>query len=321
MIRSGHDSRTLSTMKDRKPYVLITAAHNEEAHIGKAISSVVSQTMLPERWVIVSDGSSDRTDEIVSEHAKTWDFIQLLRLEKDHRPDFASKVHALHEGHRQLGRLSVEFVGHLDGDVSFGSSYFGALLERFEHDPKLGIAGGDVCEWDGLRFSPRPMNSTRSVPGAVQMFRRQCYESLGGFLPLKWGGEDWCAEITARMNGWRVQSFPDLPVHHHHRPTDGLAALLRRCYRGGVMDFTVGSRPLFEIARLTRRLPVRPPVLGALVRLSGYAWAACCGEKRIVSEDFVTFLRREEMERLRRMGTGCFWKRRPANISPLGRQP
>ncbi len=232
-------------------------------------------------------------------HAAALPFIELVSLPKTARHDFASKVNALNQGAKQLQGRQYDFIGHLDADVSFGPTYFATLLERFDRDPRLGIGGGDIREWDGKQYSPRSGNSVWSVPGAVQMFRRECYEAVGGFLPLRYGGEDWCAEVTARRNGWRVQSFPELPVHHHGAGAGSYGVGLRRWFQGGLMDYSVGSHPLFEMARLARRLRSQPYVLGACARWCGYVWAACRREKRIVSKEFVQFLRAEEMARLR----------------------
>jgi biofilm PGA synthesis N-glycosyltransferase PgaC len=279
-------------------YVLVTAAYNEAAYIEKTIQSVVSQTVAPERWIIVSDGSTDRTDEIVTTCSKSWPFIELLRLDSRHSRNFASKVNALNVGLNLLRAGEFEFIGNLDADVSFGTSYFAELIERFRRNPTLGVAGGGIYEWNGQEYSARKHNSKSDVAGAVQLFRRQCHEAIGDFLPMRYGGEDWCAQVTARMNGWQVQSFPEIEVRHH-RTTGSAAGLLRYCYRQGLMDYALGSHPLFEVGRLGRRLGTRPLVLGALARFGGFLGAYARGEKRIVSKEFVAFLRKEEMQRLR----------------------
>jgi len=298
------DSRVVggvATGQGRRSYVLITAAYNEEEHIEKAILSVAAQTVLPARWIVVSDGSSDRTDDIVRQHADMLPFIELLSRPRSKGHDFASKVHALNEGANRLKNATFEFIGHLDADVSFGPTYYADLLEQFERDPKLGLAGGAICEWEGNRYAPRALNQVWSVPGSVQFFRRPCYESLEGFRPVPYGGEDWWAEVTSRMNGWRVRSFPILPVYHHRVPRD-TAGRLRYWYRQGMMDFSLGTHPLFEVLRLARRIWVRPRILGALARLSGFARAAIRAEDRIVSREFMAFLRKEELGRLRWFG-------------------
>jgi poly-beta-1,6-N-acetyl-D-glucosamine synthase len=278
-------------------YVLITAAYNEETHIERTLESVIAQTLLPRRWVIVSDGSTDRTDNIVRDYASRFDVIRFIRRERENHQGFASKVFALRAGRQFLAGDDYEFIGHLDADVSFGASYFHDLLARFHAAAALGIAGGFICEESNGEFVSRPANSARSVPGAVQMFRRQCYEAIGEILPIEYGGEDWYAEVAARMKGWHVEAFPELQVYHHRR-TGTARGLLRSWYRQGLMDFSLGSHPLFEIAKLLRRVPARPLVLGALARLCGFVSAYLRGNRRMVSREFQEFLRKDEMARL-----------------------
>ncbi len=278
-------------------YVLVTAAYNEEAFIEKTIVSIVSQTLLPVKWVIVSDGSTDRTDEIVREYADRHEFISLLRLEDRHALSFASKVNALNSGFAQLTTVEYGFMGILDADVFVEPFYYRTLLDRFNRDPELGLAGGLVYDQHQGRSEARVGNSIRSVAGAIQLFRRECHEVLGGFLPLEYGGEDWWAETKVRMNGWRVEAFPDLIVLHH-RATGTAGGLIRYWYRQGLMDFSLGSHPLFEIFKLVRRLPATPFILGALSRLTGFVFACCRGGRRPVPEEFVTFLRNEQKGRM-----------------------
>jgi|SRR5579884_1775142 cellulose synthase/poly-beta-1,6-N-acetylglucosamine synthase-like glycosyltransferase len=287
-------------------YALITAAHNEEAYIGKTLSSVTSQTVLPAKWIIVSDGSTDRTDEIVRRYAREFAFIHLLRREKHSPRDFASKVFALNAAMKMIENEDYPFVGHLDADISFGPNYFFELFRKFEEDPLLGLAGGFIYEEVNGRFMPIKGNRIISVAGAVQMFRQECYRDVGPFLPIPYGGEDWYAEVVARMRGWRVKSFPDLVVRHH-RITGSANGTLRSWYRAGLMDHALGCHPVFEVTRLVRRVFYRPLFIGALVRFASFALASLRQEKRMVSPEFVSFLRKEEMGRLQAIKYSHFW--------------
>lgn len=278
-------------------YALVTAAHNEELFIEKTIEAVISQTVLPERWVIVSDASVDNTDEIVKGYAERYKFIDLVHLGAHHSRSFASKVRALHVGVRRLEGGDYAFIGNLDADISFETSYFANLIDKFVHDPDLGLAGGFIYEKHHEKFTSRAMNGVRSVAGAVQLFRRECYEAVGGILPLKYGGEDWCAEVMARMKGWRVESFPELKVFHH-KPTGTGAGVLKYWYQQGRMDFSLGSDPLFAMIKCLRRVCVKPYVAGALARLAGFAWACRQNEERPVPVEFVKYLRKEQRARL-----------------------
>ncbi|MFQ5737584.1 MAG: glycosyltransferase [Acidobacteriota bacterium] len=280
-----------------KSYVLVTAAYNEQAYIEKTITSIISQTALPVKWIIVSDGSTDRTDEIIQSYANQYKFIHLYKIAENHARDFTAQAHAVNAGFAQLRNVDYAFIGNLDSDVSVEPSYFERLLEKFEYDSGLGLAGGFIYEEHNGEFKCRRTNSVTSVAYAVQLFRRECFESFGGYLPLRYGGSDWHAEVIVRMKGWRVVSFPELRALHH-RPTGSAYGLLRYRFQQGLMDSSLGSHPSFEILKLIRRFPEKPYALGALARLAGFVWAYCRGEKRAVPDEFVEFLRREQKERL-----------------------
>jgi glycosyltransferase involved in cell wall biosynthesis len=284
-------------------YALATAAYNEEALIEDVIRSVIAQSLPPRRWVIVSDGSTDRTDEIVQDYASKYSFIYLERITESHPRNFAAQASAINRGFERCKGAEYNYIGNLDADITLEPEYFSRLLERFERDPGLGLSGGRLYEMKNGKFEPRGGYNLRSVPHGVQMFRRECLEVLGGYLPLPYGGPDWHIEVSARMKGWRVEPFPGCTAFHH-RPTGTAGGLMRHLYRQGLMDYSLGSHPLFQVFKIAGRLPARPYVLGALVRLSGFALATCRREKRPVSSEFVEFLREEQMGRVRNLFSG-----------------
>lgn len=279
-----------------KTYVLITPAHNEADNIEKTIQSVVAQTILPLKWVIVSDGSTDRTDEIVSYYAEKYPFIKPLRREADGERNFCSKVFAIQLGLQSLAGITFDFIGNLDADVSFEPAYFQKLLDEFEKNSNLGIGGGTIHEARNGRLQTRPGNRSRSVPGALQLFRRKCFAQIGGFVPLEHGGEDTVMEIKARMSGWEVRSFFHLIAHHHR--LNGNTGLTAVCFREGVRGYHLGNHPVYEFSRFIRRLGYRPRVLGSLSRLAGYCWSLLRREKRHVPLEVIRFLRNEQIIRL-----------------------
>ena len=283
--------------KSDPQYVLLTAAFNEEAYIEETIRSVVAQVLLPRTWVIVSDGSTDETDQIIQRYAARYSFIRFVRRKKDQNRGFASKVFALRIGLQSIALDNARFIGHLDADISLDSSFFSGLLSKFDEDPKLGIAGGYYLDNIGGEFRLSRGSSPDSVPGCIQMFRRECYQEIGGLLPIEYGGEDWYAEIMARKCGWRVQCFPELVVHHR-REIGNAGGSLRYCYKQGFADYCLGSHPLFEFIKLARRVSWRPYLVGALARLLGFA-VAYFRVERAVPPEFIAFLRKEQMSRLR----------------------
>jgi biofilm PGA synthesis N-glycosyltransferase PgaC len=278
-------------------YVLITAAHNEEAYIEETIRSVLSQSVPPLKWILVSDASTDRTDEIVEQYASENPIIQLHRLEANHKHSFGAQARALAAGYECVKGLEFEFIATLDGDVSFESDYFAELLRQFQTDQSLGLTGGFIYEKKDGVFQERRGNRTWSVAGATQFFRRECYEAIGGIQPLEYGGHDWHAEASVHMLGWTSKAVPELKVYHH-RGTGTARSLLRHWFRQGKMDYSLGSLPAFEVLKCFLRFGSKPFVIGGLARLAGFACAFVSRPKRTVSDEFVRFLQKQQRERL-----------------------
>jgi len=163
-------------------YVLITSARNEEAFIEKTLDSVVSQTVLPERWVIVDDGSTDHTAEVVERYAARYPWIELVRLPQRQHRNFAAKVHGFNAGFERVQFLEFEAIGNLDADISFGPDQFEFLLQKLIEDPSLGVTGTAYNE-EGFDSTKDSFESENSVHGASQVFRRECFSDIGGYLP------------------------------------------------------------------------------------------------------------------------------------------
>ena len=287
-------------------YVLITAAKNEERHISNTIEAILAQTILPTQWIIVSDGSIDHTDEIALQYAGKCNFIKLIhKKETDTQCNFASKVYAICIGYNQLKDIDYQFIGHLDADISFKDDYYENVLERFRNNSRLGIAGGFIYEKRNNRFESRPFNSIESVAGAIQLFRRECYEAIGGLIPLKAGGEDWYAEVMARINGWEVVAFPELKVYHHKTGIK-VRGILKEGFRMGIMDYSLGIHPLLELTRCANRTRQKPFLLLGLTRLFGFLWSYYRRDKLLVSDDFIKYLRKEQTATLKRIIKSAF---------------
>lgn len=296
-------------------YALITPTRNNADTIGATLASVTRQTVPPVRWIIVSDGSSDRTEEIVDAWAERHPFIRLIRRSSGEAGGFGSKVKAFNVGLSALRDVPHELVGNLDADVSFAPEYFERLLQAFAEDPSLGVAGGAIVEEVGGQTWPQRI-SANSVAGAVQLFRRQCFEETGGFVPLPLGGEDSTVEIMARARGWTVRTLFELPVAHQGRVgvRNGRASQAR--FRKGVTNYLLGYDPLFHAAVSLYRMGDRPYVVGGLSMLCGYGWAALRRPPRAVPEEGVRFLRAEQRRRL----AGTLAGRAPVRVAAVDRR-
>jgi poly-beta-1,6-N-acetyl-D-glucosamine synthase len=278
-------------------YVLITPARNEEAYIEKTIQSVLSQTVLPEKWIIVSDGSTDRTDTIVDRYKCANTFISLLSTRKGGSANFGSKASAFNAGRNELENKKYDLIGNLDADVTLPPNYFETMMTYFKEDPMLGIAGGIICELVDGNYILQNI-SLNSVAGAVQLFRRECFNAIGGYIPIKSGGIDAAAEILGRMHGWKVRTFPDIHVLHHRRVVTGGRNILHTRFRQGVTQFLLGYHPLFQLARLFFRIPDKPFFIGSLLTLSGYSWAYLKRMESPMPAEAIRFLHSEQLKRL-----------------------
>jgi glycosyltransferase involved in cell wall biosynthesis len=281
-----------------RAYVLVTAARNERDVIHWTLDSVVAQTLKPRMWVVVSDCSVDGTDDLVRDYAAQHPFIHLCRIDEPTERNTAAKVNAISKGLSMLGETDYAYIGNLDADVSFGERYFETLIERFESDATLGVVGGRIVQLDARGRKREAPSSIESVAGAVQLFRRECFEGIGGYRPVPGGMEDGIAEITARYHGWTSRSYRDLPViHHRDLGTVGRSVFAAR-FQSGFTEYIVGFGFLYHGLRALSRILERPYVVGTLLILSGYAWALVSRQPRAVPDEIVTFLRREQRRRI-----------------------
>ena len=279
-------------------YVLITPAHNEETFIQKTLASMVAQTVPPERWIIVDDGSMDNTAEIVGEYAKRYPWIELVHRPQRSDRNFAAKVHAFNVGYQRVQSLQVELIGNLDADISFRPDHFEFLIEKFLEDPTLGVAGTAYTEqdWDSTRDS---FEGESSVHGACQLFRERCFKDIGGYVPNQAGGIDWIAVTTARMKGWKTRNFPARQFRHHRPMGTAERGPVGAMFDYGKKDYFLGGSPIWELFRVTYRMTKSPVLIGGLALFSGFCWAALRRVERPVSRELMQFHRREQMKRLR----------------------
>lgn len=283
----------------RKSYVLITPARNEEAYIEKTIQSVLSQTILPSKWVIVSDGSTDGTDKIVNKYLAKNDWIDLLRLPEHRDRQFAAKVHCFNAGHERIRDVKYDIIGNLDADISFEEDYFEFLLGKFADDPELGVAGTPFVE--GSSHYDYRFTNIEHVSGACQLFRRECFNDIGGYVPIKRGGIDWAAVTTARMKGWKTRTFVDKTCFHHKTMGTGNGNVWIAFFRHGQKDYFLGGHPVWEVFRSCYQMTSKPYIISGILLISGYTSAFLMRVKRPIPADLIKFHRHEQMLRLKRI--------------------
>lgn len=284
-------------------YVIITPARDEEEHVQATIKSVAGQTVRPAEWVIVDDGSTDRTGAIIDQYAAQFPWIRVIhRPNRGFRKPGGGVVDAFNEGYASLGCNDWHFIVKLDGDLSFSPDYFQRCFEHFRKQPELGIGGGEIYNAleHGLKLEANPRFHVR---GATKIYRRACWDAIGGF----WVGPGWDTidEVKANMLGWKTRSFEDLPLVHL-RPTGAAEGPLRDCVKHGVVCYTCGYHPLFVLASCLYRVARKPYVLGSLAIASGFLKAYFTHTSRVDDKGLTDYLRLQQLRRL--CGLETIWK-------------
>ena len=282
-------------------YILITPARNEAQYIELTLRSMAAQTYRPLKWIVVSDGSTDGTDEIVRKYATDNSWIELLRMPERKERHFAGKVHAFNAGYARAKEFNPEIIGNLDADVSIEPDHFQYLLRNFAENPELGVGGSPFRE-GSLQYDYR-FSNIENVWGGCQLFRRECFDAIGGYTPVKGGGIDHIAVVSARMNGWQTRTFPDkVCIHHRQMNTAGQGALKAK-FKLGAKDYSFGNHPLWEMFRTLYQMKNSPVLMGGLALGAGYFWSMVRRAPISVSRDLVAFTHREQLQRLKNLIT------------------
>src|SRR4029453_11935690 len=288
-------------MNDVNPlrYILITPARNEEEFIEKTIQSVINQGVRPVRWVIVNDGSTDGTGRIIGRYAAIHDWIEVVSMPERRDRSFAAKVHSFNAGYEKVKACNHQVVGNLDADISFDKDFFEFLLGRLEEDPALGVAGTIFREAGGYSSDTHSFGGQNHVSGQCQLFRRECFEAIGGYVPHRAGGIDWIAVTTARMIGWKTRSFREKSFFHHRSLGTAERSRLASAFSYGEKDYYLGGHPLWELFRVAYRMSKRPYIVEGLAVGLGYLWPGVRRIHRPVSPELMRFHRKEQMRKLR----------------------
>jgi poly-beta-1,6-N-acetyl-D-glucosamine synthase len=278
-------------------YVLITPARNEADYIELTLKSVVAQTVKPLKWIIVNDGSTDTTGEIVSRYAQTYSWIDLVEMPIRAERHFGGKAEAVNSGLKKISELQFQVVGNLDADVSFEPDYFEFLLNRFKENSKLGVAGTAFREGN-LSYNYE-MVGIEHVSGMCQMFRRECFEAIGGYAAVKSGGIDLIAVLSARAKGWETRTFLEKSFIHHRTQGGALHSGLRGKWYMGRKDYLLGNHPMWEFFRSIYQMQHKPYVIGGILVLAAYVWHALRSVEKTMPKELMALRRSEQKKRLK----------------------
>lgn len=274
-------------------YVVITPVRNEADFVGRTIASMSGQTLLPRQWVIIDDGSTDGTGEILKDAALSRPWLTVVtRPDRGFRKSGGGVVEAFYDGYAALRDEAWDFIVKLDGDLSFNSDYFEQCLAHFSEDPHLGLGGGTVCVLDGGEPTvDSPGDPPFHVRGATKIYRRACWQQVHPLVPGP--GWDTVDEVRANSRGWQTRTFPDVLLIQD-RPTGAVDGTWTNSFKNGRANYITGYHPAFMLAKCLKRLWCEPRVIAAAGLWAGFCSGYLRREPHVADPDSVRYLRQQQ---------------------------
>ena len=278
-------------------YVVVTPARNEADNIADTIESMAAQSLRPALWVIVNDGSTDQTPQIIDAAARQHPWIRALhRPDRGFRKQGGGVVETFYEGFDLIQSEPWNFLVKFDADLSFESDFFERCLAKFATEPKLGIGGGLICQKiNGRLTCESPGDPAFHVRGATKIYRRECWEAIGGLIRAP--GWDTIDELKANMLGWQTFSFKDIPLRHH-RFTGTADGTWKNYVKFGVANYVTGYHPLFMALKCLKRSLEPPYLIGAAGLTWGFVKGYLTGASRVEDRDLIQYVHRQQLNRL-----------------------
>lgn len=298
-------------------YVLVSSVRNEEKYITETINSVVNQSVLPAQWIIVSDCSTDNTDNIITSYAERYKWI-IYKRNNRFVPGMMVSERKVLNINLALSLMSealyYDYIGFIDGDIQFSSTVFVDLMKHSDSIPLLGLTSGFIYNYNNGVTSPYFASSHR-VGGPLQFFRKECYRQIGGYLPYAY--EDSIAIVTAKMCGWNVQSFEDIVIHHLKFAGIPGRSIYKAHFHVGKMEYLTGDHWLYQLVRSLIYMREPPLFLSFLLKLSGY-WFMLVTQKKIKTPVLIVeYLR---CMQLKRIGLGFLTTKKMLRIETLAKK-
>ena len=277
-------------------YVIISPVRNEERFIEKTIFSVISQTLIPVEWVIMNDGSTDRTKEIIEKYSGEFNWIKCISIKDKGFRAGVGPSEAFNEGFRHISK-DFDFLVNLDGDITFEQDYFSMLLQKFIVMPKLGIASGKMYYLENNKMVLY-RTSDSSVIGASKVYRKKCFEDIGGRLDssISW---DLLDELKAQISGWETRSFPEVAFIHHKRIGSMSGNQFKMYFNEGKILYFYGYHPLYFLAKSLYRGLEKPYFVRTFLMLLGFLTSFLKRTPQFDRKDLINFLRKKQIEKLK----------------------
>jgi glycosyltransferase involved in cell wall biosynthesis len=278
-------------------YVVITPVRNEEKYFDKTIESMVTQTLRPTNWVIVDDGSTDKTPQIISAAVDKYPWIVAIhRKNRGYRKSGGGVVEAFYDGYSALQTTKWNFIVKLDGDLSFAPEYFEKCLSEFQNESKLGIGGGSVYVFHNKAIMlDSPSDPLFHVRGASKIYRRACWNQISPLEKLP--GWDTIDEVKANMHGWKTRTFSEIKIYQH-KATGAADGNWRNWFKNGLANYISGYHPIFMLAKCIRRMNSKPLFIASAALFAGFCSGYLKRDLQICDQSMIRYLRRNQIRRL-----------------------
>lgn len=286
------------TPKDFPAYVIITPVRDEVKYVRQTIRSVAEQTIRPAKWIVVDDGSTDGTSELLDSFTQSNDWATVVhRQNRGRRVAGGGVVQAFNEGYALVKNDHWQFVVKLDGDLSFAPDYFEKCFREFQLDERLGIAGGAVMSVvEGEVREDSPGDPPFHVRGATKIYRRACWQHVAPLLAAP--GWDTIDEVKANRFGWRTRTLRDLHVIQH-KPTGSADGQWRNWFKNGRANYVTGYDPMFMLAKSAKRaFASKPYFVESSALLAGFFSGYVNRLPQVEDRETIRYLRKEQRKRL-----------------------
>ncbi|NOX48186.1 MAG: glycosyltransferase family 2 protein [Chlorobi bacterium] len=272
-------------------YNIISPVRNEEKFVEETIKSVINQTVLPREWILVNDGSTDRTEEIIKPYVEKHDWIKLVSLtDRGYYYPGTGVVEVVKKGFGTISSTDWDFLVKLDCDITIETNYFENILNEFIKNPRLGIASGGIYLIEGTKTTQEKSQSDHPW-GASKVYRRKCFEDIKGWKPIP--GWDLADLLSAQMNGWETRCFNQFRIYHYRGTGLRRTGLTSGRFLWGRFQYRYGYSLFYIFLKSIYWLPEKPYILGGASILTGYLYAAVTREKRLFDKDMRIFLRKK----------------------------
>lgn len=278
-------------------YIIVSPVRDEAQHIEMTLKSVIDQTERPVLWIIVNDGSTDGTSEILDKYAAQNAWIKIVhRTNRGHRAAGSGVIAAFNDGYASIDIENWDFIVKLDGDLSFKPDYFEKCFSKFNSDETLGIGGGTILN---SRHGEMVIDSAGDPPfhvrGATKIYRRVCWDKISPLPPSP--GWDTVDEVMANCYGWCTRTFPDIELIQN-KPTGGADGHWRNWFKNGLGCYVAGYHPIFMLGKCAKRAFQRPYLIIAAALFLGFCSGYLNRTPQVQDSAVIHYLRKQQIRHL-----------------------